>query len=215
MGCSDEYESGGLWTVGGVGAPGIIFTLRSPFNTECEWNCLSITTTSNSNDSFAMSSSNPSILAFAKGLAPAMGALSGGSEANNGFEGILASISFQAPWNMGDIWLPLGRGAQLYFVSTVANTNNIFYTVAFRRSLVHVIPSPPRQKPQTHTHVQPRRAARTMMEGFAAQQAYPGDNPYQHQDLPEQDTAMARRGVMPLGPTSITHRGVGRNRNGR
>lgn len=44
---SDEYESGGIWTVGG---PAGNYLIRSPFNTECEWAVHDINSTNNSSN---------------------------------------------------------------------------------------------------------------------------------------------------------------------
>lgn len=183
---SDEYESGGCWTIGGQGAPGTTFMVKSPWNTEAEWKLVSITSTvgASSTPVIVVSASNPISSVPAKGTG-SFGALSAGGE-GNAFEGIMVCANNGAPLFPLE-WQPLGRGAYVYFTSNCQNTDSIFALIAFRRKLDHAIPTPPRRKPHTHTQPQSRRGARTFMAGFEAQ--YPHDK-YIHEEIPvTQDTA--------------------------
>jgi hypothetical protein len=135
---------------------------------------------------------------------------------NNALQSYPGALTATAPMMTygGDNYMPLPSPSFVYCTVTAPAASGIFVTIQFRRKLDRAIPELPRVKPQTHGPVTARRGYRTMMEGYAAQ--YPTEGaPYQHETIPlTQDTSMNKRGVSPLQPTTVTHRGVG-GTNGR
>lgn len=133
---------------------------------------------------------------------------------NNALQSYVGGLTNQAPFVTygGNDFMPLPSPAFVYLQTVTPASTEVLITLQFKRRLDRVIPDKPRQKPQTHGHVQGRHNLRTFMQGFAAK--YPEETaPYTHEVLlPEQDTATMRRGVAPLQPTTVTHRGVGKDR---
>ena len=186
----DTYEPGGYFTIGG--GPGT-YVVKSPFNTECEFLISSITTSSTTPIGYAVSNSNPSLLAPTHNTT-VFGALATGGE-GNAYEGVAGFIGAG-----GDItfiqWQPLGRNGYIYFTNNVASTDSVFCTIAFRRTAIRNIPDVPRQRPLTHTHPMSRRPLRMMnalskqYSGYESQYPRPYGTNYEHEEIPEtQDTS--------------------------
>lgn len=213
---NDEYEVSDPLTIGGATGQ---YVVPSPYHTECEWAIISATGigTLASAATFAIGSKNPNQPTLSTTGTDKFGSLgTSGPDNNNALPSYVGAVTSQASFITfgGDNYMPLPSPAFVYLTVTTPATTEILVTLQFRRKLDRVIPDKPRQKPHTHTHVKGRREYRGMVAGFAAQ--YPEEGiPYEHQQLQPQDTGMARRGVFPLGPTDTSHRGVGRNRNGR
>lgn len=210
---SDEYEVSDPITIGGASGQ---YMYASPWHTECEWAIISVTGlgTLASTATFVVGTKNPKQPTLSTNGSDSFGnALSSSPDSNNGLPAYVGALTSQAPHVTygGDNFMPMPSPAFVYLTTTTPATTEVLVTLQFRRKLERVIPNAPRQKPQTHTHAQPRQGARTFTQGFAAQ--YPQEGkPYEHQPPQEQDTGMARRGVMPLGPTTIKHRGVAKQK---
>ena len=195
---SDEYENLGSFVLGGSTGT---YTVHSPTNTECEWSLFAaFSLGAAANGVIAVSASNNNLANLATAI-PTFGLQSNGAD-SNAFEGyfIQCTTTGFMPF---EYWLPLGRGASIT-ASVNATSGNTYAIICFRRKLDRVIPDKPRQKPHSHTPLS-RRALRAlpaqsqMAAGFEAQ--YPHDGvPYQHVGIPaQQDTAVARRGIFPMG----------------
>jgi len=206
---SDEYETSDPYTIGGASGG---YLVQSPYNTECEWVLISGTYlgTMASQGSFTIMSKNPQPPTLSTTGANAFGAA--GNKDSNALQAYVGSLTSQASFITYDSsnWMPLPAPAFVYAQVTSAANSEVLVTVQFRRKLNRYMPAKPRQKAHTHSHVQSRRGYRTMMAGFNSQ--YPEEGvPYRHEVIPvSQDTAMGKRGVFPLGPTTVTHRGVAR-----
>lgn len=207
--CETTYEMSDPYTVGGATG---VYLIPSPYHTECEWVLISgvYVGTMASQGTFVVMSKNPNPPTLSSTGANVFG-LSGNIDSNP-LEAYVGSLTSQASFVTFDTsnWMPLASPTNVYAQVTAAASSGVLITVRFRRSLDRVIPEKPRQKPHTHAQQQPgRREHRRMSAGFAAQ--YPEEGQaYQHIALPPQDTAVAKRGGLPLGPTDITHRGVGK-----
>ena len=166
--------------------------------------------------SFAIGSKNPKQPSLSAVGADSFGnILTSSPDNNNGLQSYVGGLTNQAPFVTfgGDNYMPLPSPAFVYLTTNTPANTEVLVTLQFRRKLDRVIPEKPRQAPHTHTHVMGRGQARRMSAGFDAK--YPEEGvPYEHQELQPQDTGVARRGVFPLGPTTITHRGVG-GKNGQ
>ena len=217
---SDEYEYGPIMVAGGAFFN--TYSIRSPWNTECEWG-LYLTTCRGTTPSgtVIISSANPGIGLFNNTTpAPTFGLF--GANENNVFEGLYLTISTTQSYTPEIHWQPLGRGGSVY-IEVDMSSGQGYVHIAFRRKLERVIPDKPRQRPHAHTPLS-RRALRMMpaqsqqVAGFEAQ--YPhSDAPYQHAGMPmvpsrglgqvpaTQDTAVARHGVFPMGRSNKNGRG--------
>ena len=165
---------------------------------------------------FAVGSKNSGPPKLSATGADLFGAAAGGADNNNALPNYVGALTQQAPFVTfgGDNFMPLPSPAFVYLQTNTPASTEALVTVVFRRKLLRIIPDRPRQKPHTHTHVQSRRGERTFFGGFEEQYARPGGQPYEHENIPvAQDTANLRRGVFPLGPTGITHRGVGKDKH--
>ncbi len=213
--CSDEYEISDPLTMGGATGQ---YVVPSPYHTECEWSVISVTGlgTLATPASFALGSKNPKQPALSTTGADTFGSVATSSpDNNNALPSYVGAVSSAAPFVTfgGDNYMPLPSPSYVYLTTTTPATSEVLVTIQFRRKLDRIIPEKPRTKPHTHTHVTSRRQQRTTAQGFDAQ--YPEEGlAYQHVGLPEQDTGVAKRGVFPLGPTTVTHRQVGKNRGG-
>lgn len=205
---NDEYETSDPLTMGGATGS---YVIPSPYHTECEWCIISALAvgTLASTGTYAVGSKNPAQPTLT-GSSAFGGLLTSGMDNNNALQSYPGALTAAAPFVTygGDNYMPLPSPAYVYCTVTAPAATAVLVTVQFRRKLDRVIPDKPRQKPQTHSHTGSRAGRRSMMAGFAAQ--YPEEGrPYQHEQIPvSQDTAVGKRGVMPLGPTNITHRGV-------
>lgn len=193
-----QYEAGGIFTIGGNAGN---YMLKSPFNTECEYKVVAISS-SGSAAPFALTVGNPSQLFMAL-TATSLGLQSQGTENSNPLEGIAGVVG-----NGGVIttqeWIPLGKGVVIYFSINPAANQVIMANIAFRRSLYRLIPETPRLSPATHTHPQSRRELRMLhslsaeMSGF--EQQYPtrqgsyGED-YTHEIIPETQDTMSGGGT--------------------
>ena len=166
---------------------------------------------------FVIGSKNPGPPVLSAAGADKFGGASGGADNNNALSSYVGALTQQAPFVTfgGDNFAPLPSPAFLYLQTSTPASTEALVTVIFRRKLQRTIPDKPRQGPHTHTHPQSRRGQRTFFSGFEEQYARPGGQPYEHEAIPvgNQDTANLRRGVFPLGPTTITHRGVGKDKH--
>jgi hypothetical protein len=187
---SDEYEPGGIFTVGGSTG---VYAIKTPFNTECEWSLVFASVTGTAGDvNVSVSGSNPTIVS---GATQVYGLLSGGGEGNNALEGWALHVSSTGASPI-EFWTPLGRGGTVY-VSITSVVGNAYVQIAFRRLMLKYIPDVPRPMPATHSRVQSRRPLRMIgslskqMSGF--EQQYPtlgAKTPYLHEPIPEdQDVA--------------------------
>ncbi len=198
-----SYEQGGYFTIGG--GPGT-YVLKSPYNTECEFQIPSVTTSSSTPIGFAISSANPSLLAPTKN-STILGAYAQGGEGNalEGIEGFVQSTTYVAYQE----WIPLGRNGYIYMNTNVGASDTLLVNIYFRRSLQVYIPDMPRARPHTHTHVQSRRPIRMLhalsqqTSGFAAQYPPTGDGAYQHEPIPESQDIRTLRGL----PGRVRHYG--------
>lgn len=184
---SDEYEYGRFLTVGGslpTQPAQTLYTIRSPYNTECEW-CL-YSCTSNVNRLTLSVGRNPAIIIPDLTGATTYGA--SGSSDNNVLEALVMILPANGTQTYTPVWTPLeGNGTLYAAMGSNATPTAAFATFAFRRKLHREIPFPPTRKAHTHSTVQSRRGDRTFSEGFEAQ--YPHDK-YIHETVPEtQDTA--------------------------
>lgn len=212
---NDEYETSDPITIGGATGQ---YYAPSPYHTECEWCIISAVGIGSlaSSATFAIGSKNPNQPSLSATGADKFGsAITSGPDSNNGLQSYPGALTATAPMVTygGDNYMPLPSPAFVYLTTLTPATTEVLVTIQFRRKLDRVIPEKPRQKPHTHTHVVGRGQARRMSAGFDAKYGEEGV-PYEHQMLPEQDTAVAKRGVFPLGPTAVTHRGVG-GKNGQ
>ena len=193
---SQQYEPGGIFTIGGATG---LYQLKSPWNTECEYALLTVDTNSTTFSTFAFSSSNPSLTAPPTSGNPLnLGSLSQGSEASNPLEGYIGYVNGTSPNEYSPIWVPMGRGAILYFATNVGGANNgVYASVAFRRSYAHLLPDRVRHlAPSTHSRPYSRRNIR-ILDGLSKQYSgydaqYPqragGKETYEHEEIPwEQD----------------------------
>lgn len=192
---SQRYEQGGIFTIGGATGT---YMLKSPYNTECEVCLLAVTTNNASPSSFGYSPANPGITAPATSTTVInLGQIAGGSEGGNPLESTFGFVQVTAPYMRGEIWVPLGRGAIIYFaVNTGANTA-VYANIGFRRSYAHRIPEGFNGvSPATHSRPYSRRNLRVLdglskqYSGYDAQ--YPqragGRETYNHNEIPwEQD----------------------------
>jgi len=215
MSDSDEYEISDPLTIGGATGN---YVVPSPYHTECEWAVISALATGTlaSAATFAIGSKNPKQPTISSTGGDSFGnVLTSGPDNNNALQSYVGALTSTAPYVTfgGDNYMPLPSPSYVYLTTTTPASSEVLVTIQFRRKLDRAIPDKPRNKPQTHGHVGSRRGYRTFMEGYAAQ--YPEEGqPYQHEQIPiTQDTIEQRRGVAPLGPTTITHRGV--NKRGR
>lgn len=194
---SQRYEMGGVFTVGGGTG---LYMIKSPFNTECEVSLITVSTNNATVSSFAFSPANPSLTAPPTSTTVvSLGAIAGGSEGGNPLEGTSGFVQSSAPYNRGDIWVPMGRGAILYFaVNTGANTI-VYAQVGFRRSYAHTLPDGVRVPPATQGRAYNRRSIRVLdglskqYSGFDAQ--YPtlegGKEQYTHNEIPWEQNPQA------------------------
>ncbi len=205
----DEYEISDPLTIGGATGN---YVIPSPYHTECEWAIISACAIGSlaSRANYAVGSKNPTQPTLSTTGADSFGSvLTSSPDNNNALQSYVGSLTATAPMMTygGDNYMPLPSPAFVYVTTACPASSEVLVTIQFRRKLDRVIPEKPRQRPQTHGHVVGRRNVRSMMAGFAAQ--YPEEgHAYKHQPLPEQDTGVARRGVLPLGPTQVTHRGT-------
>lgn len=206
---SDEYEISDPITFGGATGN---YVIPSPYHTECEWAMISATGvgTLGNAATFAVGSKNskqPSL--SATGTDSFGNIITSSPDNNNALQSYIGAVTATAPTITygGDNYMPLPSPAFVYLTTTVPASSELLITIQFRRKLDRIIPATPRAKPHTHSHVGSRRAYRTMMEGYAAQ--YPRDTPYEHQMIPQQDTAMTGR--TGLQPTNTRHRGITKN----
>ena len=165
---------------------------------------------------FAIASKNSGPPKLSATGADTFGAAAGGADNNNALPAYVGALTNQAPLitYSGDAWMPLPSPAFVYLQTSTPASTEVLLTVQFRRKLARYIPDKPRQQPHTHSHPQSRRGQRTFFGGFEEQYARPGGQPYEHENIPvSQDTANLRRGVFPLGPTGISHRGVGKDKH--
>jgi hypothetical protein len=177
---SDEYEAGGIYTIGGP--PGQ-YMLKSPYNTECEYLIVGAYLAATSgNGAVAISAANPSITQLS--LGQSFGAAAQGSEGSNPFEGVFLPTSATINSLIAvDHWQPLGKGVIIYAqVFTTAS----YAIIAMRRKLERYIPEQPRLKPHTHSLPVSRRPMRVLpaespqVAGYHAQYAGGPEGPYQH-----------------------------------
>src|SRR5215831_4139261 len=201
---SQQYEPGGIFTIGGATG---LYQLKSPFNTECEYTLVCVDTDGTSLSSFAFSGSNPSITAPpTTGSVQNYGAVALGSEGGNPLEGIVGFINSTGNNVYPALWVPMGRGAILYFYANPIGANTgVYCTIAFRRSYVHMLPERVRTlAPSTHSRPYSRRNIR-MLDGLSKQYSgfdaqYPtlegGHERYNHSEIPwEQDPKGANPNV--------------------
>lgn len=206
---SDEYEVSDPVTIGGASGQ---FMFASPWHTECEWALISVLAvgTLGSTATYALGSKNPNQPKLSTTGADSFGNLITSSpDQNNALQSFVGALTAQAPFITygGDNFMPLPSPAYVYLTTATPATTEVLVTIQFRRKLDRIIPDKPqRPKPLTHSH-STRPGMRTFMEGWAAQQAYPGDTPYEHQPVAEQDTTPH----VNLGPTQLRHRGVAKN----
>lgn len=186
---ASQYETGGLFTIGGVAGT---YFIKSPFNTESEYCVLAITSSNATAGSFALSSSNPNLIVPVATSASFSPTTQGSDEAN-AYDGMLGWVTATSPATYSDVWLPLGRGAYLYFKVAPGANNSIFAQIAFRRSYAQVIPELPRQQSRTHNIVGSRRALRIEAaqnaQGAGYQAQYPDlqyhQQSYKHEEIPQ------------------------------
>lgn len=206
---SEKYEPGGIFTIGGQAGT---YQIKSPFNTECEYSVVSITSSSPvaTPGTFALSASNPSLVA-PTATSLNLGAVATGGEGNP-LNGIVGWISSSSPLDYSAIWLPLGQGVYIYLAVAPGASNTIVASIAFRRVYVHAIPDVPRQYAHTHSMAQSRRSIRMVpgsskqVSGFAAQ--YPNRERqreyFMHNPTPyNQDV----ENMNPLTPDTVSYRG--------
>lgn len=201
---SDEYEFSDPLTIGGATGN---YAVPSPYHTECEWCVISATAvgTLGSAATFAVGSKNPLQPSLSSTGGDSFGSqVTSGPDSNNALQSYVGSLTSNAPMIAygGDNYMPLASPSFVYLHTSTPASTELLVTIQFRRKLDRVIPATPRAKPHTHSHVGSRRGYRTMMEGYAAQ--YPRDAPYQHEEIPQQDTAMTGR--TGLQPTDTKHR---------
>lgn len=185
---SDEYEQGGIYTIGG--GPGQ-YQLRSPYNTECEFLAIGAYLAATAgNGVVVISNNNANLNAFT--LGQPLGASANGSDMNNAFDGIVLPTSATLNSLIAvDHWQPLGRGANIYvYVTGTAS----YALVALRRRLDRspVYSNAPRVNyPHTHSQRQSNRANRMlpamspMALGAEARYPIPGGPPYNHPIAPD------------------------------
>lgn len=214
---SDEYETSDPLTFGGASGQ---YVIPSPWHTECEWCIISALGlgTLGSMATYVVGSKNPKQPTLSTTGADSFGnLLTSSPDNNNALPSYVGALTAQAPFVTfgGDNYMPLPSPAFVYLTTATPATSEVLVTVQFRRKLDRIIPEKPRQKPHTHSHVTGRAPARRMSAGYASM--YPEEGvPYEHHPLQPQDTAVAKRGVFPLGPTNTSHRGVAKDkRNGR
>jgi hypothetical protein len=193
---TEKYEPGGIFTIGGGNGT---YAVKSPWNTECEFCIVAVTTSVGTGAPYTISSSNS--LASAPTTSTSLGAVSTGGEGNV-FEGISGYASTGSVSNMIGYWLPLGRGAYVYLNCTPGASNVLFANIAFRRVYTHLIAFTPAQSPATYNRPTSRRGIRAVehfskqVSGFVAQ--YPeregGKETYTHVEIPfSQNTRGAYR----------------------
>lgn len=210
------YEPGPFMTVGG---PTGLYSIHSPWNTECEWSPISFSALTGRGMVVA-SGANPGLVTL-----PGDGSLSIGLATSQDSNPLEAFVTVQAANNgvaLPLVWQPLGRGGNIYVqITMAAGAQSAYFTVVFRRLLDKYIPDKPRQQPHTHTHSGSRMHLRklaaqsNMVAGYEDQ--YPtlngktgsfthGDartvlqeGAGQNQLAPGQDATVARRGMFPLG----------------
>jgi len=198
---SEKYEYGGIFTIGG---PTGTYMIKSPWNTECEFSIVGITTSANTGSAFTISSSNP--IVTVPTITTSFAAQSLGVDSNNPLDGISGFTTNSSDMFYGRIWQPLGRGAFIYATVNPGVNQACLINIAFRRLFVHLIPETVRTlAPTTHTRPQSRRAIRTIpgvsqqVAGFAAQ--YPqrdrrGREYYQHENTPWEEDAKSSSTVI-------------------
>jgi len=157
---SDEYEIGRYVTVGGASGA---YSVRSPYNTECEY---AVACCFGSANGIALvSGSNSSIAA-----PPTDGSVSFGLAANgtdtNALDGIVLGCGAYVATTPDLVWQPLPSPGNVTAAITAASSHSCYVTLIFRRKLARFIPVPPRAKP-AHMHVQSRRNGRTFAQAFA------------------------------------------------
>lgn len=210
---ADEYEISDPFTIGGLSGQ---YAVPTPYHTECEWCIISATAigTLASSATYAVGSKNPKQPTLSSTGVDSFGNIvTSGPDSNNALQSYVGALTATAPCITygGDNYMPLPSPSFVYLTTTVPASSELLITLQFRRKLDRAIPDKPRAKPHTHSHVGSRRGYRTMMEGFAAQ--FPEEGvPYQHMPTPvSQDTSVGKRGVSPLQPTAIAHRGVSKH----
>ena len=201
---SDQYEFSDPFTIGGATG---MYAVSSPWNTECEWalvSALGIGTLATTATYF-IGSRNSGVRVLANNDSFALNTQ--GRDSANYVEGYPGALTSQAPFITYEAqWCPLPSPATIYLATSTPATTTLFITVLFRRKLARYIPDKPRQKPHNHAtipHGPLRRmpAESTMVAGYESQYPRPGDKPYRHNVVPSevQDTAVAKRGIFPLG----------------
>lgn len=155
--CDEKYESLGVYTIGGTTGS---YVLRSPVNTELEY-CVTGAFVNAGSGFVALNAGNPTLLQMTTGV-QVLG-LAGGAD-NNAFEGLFIFLSATQNYLPPEIWIPLGRGANINVAMTISG-GSAFLTIALRRSLTRVIPQIPKKPRSTHTPLSAKRA-RTFYQGW-------------------------------------------------
>lgn len=199
---SDEYEPGPAKTIGGVAGA---YMIRSPYNTECEFNVIGVSNTLTGATVGAVIISGHDNTQFTAIASNTFGPVSGGGE-GNALDGYVLTMTSTAIPVLNEHWQPMGRGANLY-MSVIAATGSIFVIIAFRRKLDRVLHDIPRPKPSTHTPISRRReriqpAESPMTAGYHNRLVPPGQK-YDHLEPGDEDTSV-------LGIVQRRMRNIGR-----
>lgn len=185
---SDEYEQGGIYTLGG---PAGLYQLRSPYNTECEYLVIGAYLAAVSgNGVVVVSNNNAGLNTFS--LGQSLGSSTNGSDMNNAFDGVVLPTSATINSLIAvDHWQPMGRGASIYvYVTGTAS----YALIALKRRLDRspVYANAPRiGYPHTHTQRQSTRYQRSlpamspMALGAESRYPVPGGKPYSHDVSPD------------------------------
>lgn len=199
---SDEYEPGPAKTIGG---PAGAYMVRSPYNTECEFNVLGVSGTLTGATVGAAVISGHDNTQFTAITSNSFGLVLSGGE-GNALDGYVIALSATAIPVLNEHWQPLGRGANLY-ISIIAATGSIYLIIAFRRKLKRLSHDIPRPKPSTHTPIS-RRQQRTQraespMTAGAHNRLVPAGIRYEHLEPGDEDTTV-------LGMVQRRMRNIGR-----
>lgn len=190
---SDEYESGGIYTIGGAAGN---YALKSPYNTECEFLIVGAYLAATSGNGLVVVTNGNPVTNFTLGTN--LGSTASGTDYGNALEGVVLPTSATINSLIAvDHWMPLARSSTVYVLVTGTAS---YALIALRRKLERYIPEVVRPQPRTHSIPQSRRFSRTlpaespMVQGFDEQYAGGPHHPYTHSEIPEeQDPANVGR----------------------
>lgn len=186
---SDEYEHGPAKTIGG---PAGAYMIRSPYNTECEYNVLGISSNLTGATVGAVIISGHDSTQFTAITSNSFGLVSSGQE-GNALDGYVMTLSATAIPVLNEHWQPLGRGVNLY-MSVIASAGSIYVIIGFRRKLDRVLHDIPRPKPSTHTPLSRRRqrvqSAESPMTAGAHNRLVPPGQKFEHLEPGDEDTGV-------------------------